>query len=119
MRTARSALQDFAPATAQKNINLAILDELLIPLPPLEELESIVAKVDGLMALLDRLEGTLRHSCEAQEAFCISATSALPRAAESNGSKHHPSPRNNSVSEEGAVPTERVEQHAVPNRRPS
>ncbi len=52
-------LLEFAPATAQKNINLEILTQVLIPLPPLAEQHRIVAKVDALMALCDRLEASL------------------------------------------------------------
>ena len=56
MRTAKTNLLVFAPSTAQKNINLGILETLLIPLPPLAEQQLIVAKVDELMAFCDRLE---------------------------------------------------------------
>jgi type I restriction enzyme S subunit len=56
MRTAKADLLKFAPATAQKNINLGILNQVLIPLPPLAEQQRIVAKVDELMALCDELE---------------------------------------------------------------
>ncbi|KUJ77861.1 hypothetical protein AVO45_07755 [Ruegeria marisrubri] len=59
IRTAKANLFEFAPATAQKNINLGILETVLIPLPPLAEQHRIVAKVDALMALCDRLEAAL------------------------------------------------------------
>lgn len=59
VRTAKANLLEFAPATAQKNINLEILNSVLIPLPPLVEQERIVAKVDELMALCDQLETQL------------------------------------------------------------
>ena len=59
VRTAKANLLEFAPATAQKNINLEILTSVLIPLPPLAEQHRIVAKVDALMALCDRLEASL------------------------------------------------------------
>lgn len=62
MRTAKSHLQDFAPSTAQKNINISILQDVLIPLPPLAEQKRIVAKVDQLMALCDDLEAKLRQA---------------------------------------------------------
>ena len=44
LRTAKGDLHEFAPSTAQKNINLGILMEVLIPLPPLAEQHRIVAK---------------------------------------------------------------------------
>ncbi len=59
IRTAKADLLAFAPATAQKNINLEILNAVLIPLPPLAEQQRIVAKVDELMTLCDRLEAQL------------------------------------------------------------
>ena len=59
MRTAKSHLEDFAPSTAQKNINLDILGQLLVPMPPARELGRIVAKVDELMALCDALKARL------------------------------------------------------------
>ncbi len=59
IRTAKGDLHEFAPSTAQKNINLGILTEVLIPLPPLAEQHRIVARVDELMALCARLETSL------------------------------------------------------------
>ncbi len=56
IRTAKVDLLKFAPSTAQKNINLEILNAVLIPLPPLAELQRIVMKMDELMALCDELE---------------------------------------------------------------
>ena len=51
VETARPRLIAFAPATAQKNINLEALGSLLIPLPPLAEMGRIVARVDSLRRL--------------------------------------------------------------------
>jgi len=45
--------------TAQPNISLANVNDFPIPLPPLAEQHRIVAKVDALMALCDRLEAAL------------------------------------------------------------
>jgi type I restriction enzyme, S subunit len=64
VRTAKANLLEFAPATAQKNINLEILTQVLIPLPPLSEQHRIVAKVDELMALCDRLEASLTAAAD-------------------------------------------------------
>ena len=62
MRTAKEHLEQFAPATAQKNINLGILEQVWIPIPPLAEQRRIVAKVEQLMALVDELETQLAAS---------------------------------------------------------
>lgn len=45
IRTVRDDLEAFAPATAQKNINLDTLEEVLVPLPPVAEQEAILARV--------------------------------------------------------------------------
>jgi type I restriction enzyme S subunit len=46
IRTAREKLAQYAPATAQKNINLQTLSEIAVPLPPTAEQARIVAEVD-------------------------------------------------------------------------
>jgi type I restriction enzyme S subunit len=56
MRTAQQRLADFAPATAQKNINLEILNELSIPLPPIPEMHRIVTMIEDLMSRCDQLK---------------------------------------------------------------
>lgn len=53
---AKDDLERFAPSTAQKNINLEIINELVFPLPPSSEQHRIVAKVDQLMDLCDSLD---------------------------------------------------------------
>ena len=45
--------------TGQANVNGTALKHMLLPLPPLAEQRRIVAKVDELMALCDRLEESL------------------------------------------------------------
>jgi type I restriction enzyme S subunit len=62
IRTAKSNLEAYAPATAQKNINLEILGQLLVPLPPLNELNCIVLKVVALMDLCDSLKANLNQA---------------------------------------------------------
>lgn len=52
MRTARGELEQFAPATAQKNINLAVLERVMVPLPPAPERERIVAEVDRRLSII-------------------------------------------------------------------
>lgn len=67
LRTAKSHLEDFAPSTAQKNINLEILGLLSVPLPPANEVRRIVAKVDQLMALCDQLKTRLTQARQLNE----------------------------------------------------
>jgi len=66
MKTARADLLKFAPATAQKNINLEILESVLIPIPPLNEISRIVAKVDELMTLCEHLKSLITDSRQNQ-----------------------------------------------------
>jgi len=48
--------------TGQPNVNATSLKALITPLPPLNEQKRIVAKVDELMALCDKLETSLSKS---------------------------------------------------------
>ena len=66
MKTARQRLIDFAPSTAQKNINLDVLNSVLIPLPPLAEQHRIVARVEELRRLCDDLRHRLAQARETQ-----------------------------------------------------
>jgi type I restriction enzyme S subunit len=58
VRTAKRDLDRYAPATAQKNINLEILNNLAVPLPPAEEQEQIRASLDAAFSTIDSLEQT-------------------------------------------------------------
>ena len=66
VETARADLLAFAPATAQKNINLEILSSLLIPVPPLKELTRIVTRVAQLRRLCADLRQRLTASQSTQ-----------------------------------------------------
>ncbi|QIF04885.1 restriction endonuclease subunit S [Roseimicrobium sp. ORNL1] len=83
MRTAKERLEEFAPSTAQKNINLGILEQVWIPIPPLAEQRRIVAKVDELMALVDALETQLATARETAskllEALVAELTTTKPQ----------------------------------------
>lgn len=50
------AVKDRARGGAMNNVSLTDLQNLVLPIPPLAEQHRIVAKVDELMALCDRLE---------------------------------------------------------------
>ncbi|MDZ8241997.1 MAG: restriction endonuclease subunit S [Nostoc sp. ChiQUE01a] len=59
IRTAKDNLERYAPATAQKNINLEILSDLAVPLPSLEEQNKIVEQLELIFSVADQLEKTI------------------------------------------------------------
>lgn len=63
---------------AQQNISQTVIKHLEVAVPPLQEQRRIVARVDELMALLDRLEASLSDLRATREAFATSAVRALP-----------------------------------------
>jgi type I restriction enzyme S subunit len=64
-----AALVSASGATAQGAIYLRDLKKIAIPLPPLDEQHRIVAKVDELMAICDRLETSLNTGDEARRSL--------------------------------------------------
>ncbi len=66
-RTVRGQLEAFAPATAQKNINLATLVGLALPFPhPLEQ-RTLVDDIERRFSLADALEQTIERSLRQAE----------------------------------------------------
>ncbi len=61
IRTAKEDLDRYAPATAQKNINLEILSSVSVPIPPANEQQRIVEKIETLFARLDKGEEAVRE----------------------------------------------------------
>jgi type I restriction enzyme S subunit len=55
IRTVRDELSAYAPATAQKNINLETLYGVRAPVPPLEEQTEIVGRIEAAFARIDRM----------------------------------------------------------------
>jgi type I restriction enzyme S subunit len=66
IRTARQHLDRYAPATAQKNINLQTLSDVAIPLPPLAEQRRIVEELDRLLSVAS----TSLHAVRSNELRC-------------------------------------------------
>lgn len=55
IRTVRDDLSAFAPATAQKNINLGVLAAVRLPVPPPAEQAEIIRRIEAAFAWLDRV----------------------------------------------------------------
>lgn len=85
----QKALEDSAPESAQKNINLAILRALPLPLPPLplqqtfatriQAIESLKAKHRAALAELDALFASLQHRAFSGELNAQGATATQPQ----------------------------------------
>ena len=67
IRTAKEDLKRYAPATAQKNINLRTLSQLGIVLPPLAEQHRIVAEVERQLSVVQELEATVEANLKRAE----------------------------------------------------
>lgn len=62
MRSVQQKLEDEAPATAQKNINLKILERVCLPLPPVNEQVNIVKELRHLLDSASLQENAIQHS---------------------------------------------------------
>lgn len=56
IRTAKQNLERYAPATAQKNINIEILSDVAIPFPPILEQRQIADEVERILSITDASE---------------------------------------------------------------
>ena len=52
----KTILDKMSRSTAQKNINIDILSQIAFPLPPLAEQKRIVARLEELLPLCERLK---------------------------------------------------------------
>jgi type I restriction enzyme S subunit len=62
IKTAKQELEYYAPATAQKNINLETLYGVMVPLPSVAEQEAIIGEIECFYSLADAAEATLELS---------------------------------------------------------
>jgi len=67
IRTARRDLSAFAPATAQANINLAILSEVAVALPPAEEQREVVGRVEAIYTVGNKIEAAIQAATKRVE----------------------------------------------------
>lgn len=59
----------FAPATAQKNINLDTLEKLVVPFCSFEEQNRVVEEIESRMTICDSIEQTVETALEQAEAM--------------------------------------------------
>lgn len=75
-------ISKFDNGTAQPNLSGADLSKFCLPLPPLEEQDRIVAKVDELMALCDQLEQQTLTSIDAHATLVETLLETLTNSAD-------------------------------------
>ena len=63
----KSKLEKLAPATAQKNINLDILEKVRIPLPSIEDQQLIVDELESKLTVCDKIDETISQSMQQAE----------------------------------------------------
>jgi type I restriction enzyme S subunit len=69
IQSVKTKIEAFAPATAQKNINLATLENLLIPYCSLEEQNVIINEIESRLSVCDQLEQTIADSLQKAESL--------------------------------------------------
>lgn len=73
----RSSLEEKATGTTFVAVSKIQVENLLIPLPPLAEQKRIVAKIDELMALCDKLENQIDFATDKQTALFDAVLAAV------------------------------------------
>ncbi len=71
------SLEPYVTGTAQPKLNQAKLNNIPVAMPPLAEQSRIVAKVDELMALCDRLEQQLQQAQTVAQHYAHAALNRL------------------------------------------
>ena len=65
----KSKLEELAPATAQKNINVDILEKVKLPLPSLLEQQLIVDELESKLTVCDKIEEIISQSLQQAESL--------------------------------------------------
>ena len=59
IKSVRTRIEAYAPATAQKNINLATLETLIVPLCSLEEQRVLVDQLEAVLSMIEEQRGEM------------------------------------------------------------
>ena len=65
----KQKLEQLAPATAKKNINVNILERVKIPLPPIQEQNRIIQEIEIRLSIADKIEESITQSMQHAEAL--------------------------------------------------
>jgi len=84
---AKSSKYTYGKGVSQGNLNLSLIRDFLVPLPPLAEQERIVAKVDELMALVDKLEAQQAKAHDLAERLMGAAVAEAAESTQRQGTK--------------------------------
>lgn len=76
-KASRASIEAYAPATAQKNINLATLERLIIPYCSIEEQNIIVNQLEDIFTAIDKTQNEIECSLQITE---LNRQSILKRA---------------------------------------
>lgn len=66
---AKTRISAYAPATAQKNINLTILENLVVPFCSKKEQNKIVQEIESRLSVCDKVEESIKESLEKAKAL--------------------------------------------------
>lgn len=69
IESSKVRLWAFAPATAQKNINLKTLENLIIPICGIEEQKEIVNEIESRLSICDNIENVINESLGKSESL--------------------------------------------------
>ena len=69
IRGVRTRIEAYAPATAQKNINLTTLENLVVPLAPLAEQKKLIENLSEQLSMLDQTEAEIDTNLQKSEAL--------------------------------------------------
>lgn len=69
IRSVRTRIEAYAPATAQKNINLTTLENLVIPICSLDEQKQMVAQLEAIFSIIDDNENEIDTQLQKSEAL--------------------------------------------------
>ena len=67
IKSVRTRIEAYAPATAQKNINLTTLENLVVPLCSLQEQQVLVAQLKAVLAAIEQNEREIDSALERAE----------------------------------------------------